>query len=156
MTHETTPAVYQKVLFLDIDGPMIPRRAYFLPNQTGVVSIFDPVAVSLLLKVLEDSGAKIVISSTWGNHGQDLVKETLEKNGISWNYVHPDWVTPRKMSSSRDHEIKWWLQKHKEVTHWVSLDDEKLAKNNVRVSFEDGMQWRHYLELLKYLDVKDD
>lgn len=146
----------KKVLFLDIDGPMIPRRAYFLPGQTLVVSIFDPVAVSLIKRVLDKTGAKLVISSTWGNHGKELVKETLEENGISWDYVHADWITPRKLSSSRDNEIEWWIQKHREVTHWASIDDEKLAKNNVRVSFDDGMQYRHYIELMQLLDAPED
>jgi len=145
----------EKVLFLDFDGPMIPRRAYYLPKQTLIVSKFDPVAVALLNSVLDETGAKLVISSTWGKQGKDIVKPTLEENGISWNRVHEDWVTPRKFSSTREMEIKMWLDKHRDITHWASLDDENLELDgrNVKVSFDDGVQMCHYHKLLELLEV---
>jgi hypothetical protein len=145
----------KKVLFLDFDGPMIPRRAHFLPNQTLVVSKFDPIAVALLNSVLDKTGAKLVISSTWGKLGKDTVKPTLEENGISWDKVHEDWVTPRKFTSTREMEIKMWLDRHRDTTHWASLDDEKLelGGQNVKVSFDDGMQMYHYHKLLELLEV---
>lgn len=142
-----------KVLFLDIDGPMIPRRAYYLPGQTRVASVFDPVAVSLIKRVLDETGAKIVISSSWGRLGKDYVEPALNENGLSWDkYVHFDWITPRQADKDdRNAEIKNWLKAHKEIKKWVSLDDARLKKNNVKVSFEDGVQWSHYLELMSFL-----
>lgn len=137
---------------------MIPRRAFYLPKQTLVVSKFDPVAVALLNEVLEQTGAKLVISSTWGKLGIETVRPTLEENGISWSLVHDDWVTPRKLTSTRSQEIKMWLAKHKEVTHWASLDDEKLDLDikNVHVSFDDGMLMQHYHKLLELLVVVEE
>jgi hypothetical protein len=134
---------------------MIPRRAFWLPNQTLVVSKFDPVAVALLNSVIDKTGAKLVISSTWGKLGEDTVKATLEENGVSWDKVHKDWVTPRKLSSTREQEIKMWLNKHRKTTHWASLDDEKLelGGRNVHVSFDDGVLMCHYHKLLDLLEV---
>lgn len=143
-----------KVIFLDIDGPMIPTRAYFLPHQTKIVSVFDPVAVSLLLRVLNQSEAKLVISSTWGLKGREIVVDLLSQNGIMEEYLHPDWVTPRKFSSDRPTEILWWLDKHPEVTHHVILDDAQInLPNMVRVSLEDGLMFRHYQKMLLLLEA---
>lgn len=147
-----------KVLFLDIDGPMIPRRAFYLQGQTLVVSKFDPVAAALLNEVLAKTGAKLVISSTWGKLGIETVKPVLEENGISWESVHQDWVTPRKYPLARPGEIKLWLANHPEITHWASLDDEELDLDdrNVKVTFDDGMLTQHYHKLLELLVVVED
>lgn len=136
---------------------MIPRRAFYLPNQTLIVSKFDPVAVALLNEVIAKTGAKLVISSTWRKHGVEIVKPTLEENGISWKHVHADWMTTCK-HDTRTGEIKSWLAKHPKVTHWAALDDEKLDLDghSVKVSFEDGLLMEHYHKLLELLVVVED
>ena len=153
-----------KVIFLDFDGPMIPIRAYWLPNQTKPASVFDPVAVSLLNKLVRDSGAKIVISSSWRGVGDDESKEkvfeTLVMNGVATSFVHEDWATPWKFSSERVHEIPMWLNDHPEVTHYVAIDDIHLDVEAVpfavRSSSYEGFSLRNYLESRIILDVYID
>lgn len=150
-----------KIIFLDFDGPMIPLRAYFLPKQTKpIVSMFDPCAVSLLNKLIDESGAQIVISSTWGMQGRVEIKKVLRKNGIDPKHLHKDWITPRKFSSSRHHEVKWWLDDHPEVTHSVAIDDESLhydlVPNAVKCDAYEGFSWRNYLEARVFLDAFTD
>jgi hypothetical protein len=137
---------------------MIPVRAYWLPNQTKpIVSTFDPVAVSLVNNLLANSGAKLVISSSWRKQGFDEVMATLEKNGIDPKHVHEDWDTPWKFSSQRIHEIKWWLDDHPEVTHYVAIDDEGLemsfVPNAVLADAYEGLSLRNYLEARMFLDA---
>lgn len=148
-----------KVIFIDIDGPLIPMRAYFLPTQTPLVSVFDPCAVALLLRVVSMSQAQFVVSSTWGFHGYDKCMETFAKNGIHPNLFHKDWITPRKMSSSRSMEIRWWLEGHPEVTHHVAVDDEDLnsdlVANAALCDAYEGFSWRNYLECLTFLDAHE-
>lgn len=149
-----------KVCFVDVDGPLIPTRAYFLPNQTTVVSIFDPCAVSLLLKIVEQSSAQLVVSSTWRSKGYDRCMELFEKNGISRNLFHTDWSTPRKMTSSRTQEICWWLAAHPEITHYVAIDDEHLdydlLPNTVQCDEYEGFSWRNYMECCVFLESYGD
>jgi hypothetical protein len=145
-----------KVIFLDFDGPMIPMRAYCLPDQTAPVSRFDPCAVSMLNRLIGFSGAQIVISSTWGREGYETICEVLGRNGIDPALLHKDWVTPRKMSSSRTMECKWWLNDHPEVTHYVAIDDEQLDYDilpcAVLADAHEGLSWRNYLECCVHLD----
>ncbi len=148
-----------KVIFVDVDGPMIPFRAYYLPNQTKIVSLFDPCAVSLLNKLTDDSGATIVISSTWQSHGYQGCKELFETNGIKGMF-HEDWNTERKLSSSRTQEISWWLNDHPEITHYVALDDElldcKVLPGFVQCDSDEGFSFRNFLEAKQLLDIIDE
>ncbi len=112
-----------KIIFLDFDGPLIPRRAYYLPGQTKAVSIFDPIAVSLINRLIGLGDVKIVISSSWAIQGLDTIKKVFSKNGIDPSYIHEDWTTPKKMTSYHINEINWWLEDHPETDAWVSFDD---------------------------------
>ena len=145
-----------KVIFLDIDGPMIPVRASFLPNQTLITSVFDPCAVSLVNKLITISGASVVISSVRGDEGRSAMVQLLESNGISSTALHTDWVTPRKMSSYRCNEVRWWLDRHPEITHSVAIDDEdlnmKIVPCAVKCDEYEGFSWRNYLECCVHLD----
>ena len=150
-----------KIIFLDIDGPMIPLRAYFLPNQTKpIVSVFDPCAVSLLNKLIDDSKAKLVISSTWATQGMDRIREVLSDNGIDPTLLHNDWVTPRKLSSWRMNEISWWLRDHPEVVDYVAIEDEDLdvefVPKAVKCDPYEGFSWRNFLEARVHLNAFGD
>lgn len=153
-----------KVLLLDIDGPMIPRRASWLAGQTYRSTKFDPVAVGLLLSVLEKTGAKLVISSTWGKvYTREENELSLENNGISKTLLHDDWVTPRNSKlETRAAEILAWLKQHPEITNYAVLDDEAVAlpknklKNLVKVTFSDGLLLQHYHQLLNILKPLPD
>lgn len=146
-----------KVIFLDIDGPMIPVKCYMLPQHTtSSARTFDPCATAMLQRILDLSGASIVISSTHGQRGIDHCVKLLGDNGIAPSYLHDDWITPRKMSSYRIHEIRWWLDAHPETTHYVAIDDEQLdtewIQNSVQCDGYEGFSFRNYLECCMFLD----
>jgi len=145
------------VLFLDFDGPMVPMRAWAIQDGVGYKN-FDPVAAATVRRVLDASGAALVISSTWRLDGYDICVETLEKAGISRNYLHEDWSTgrvPVGPSLNRKLEIALWLSKHPEVEHYVILDDEDVGlPNQVKVTFEDGITMEAQRQLFKLFDVK--
>jgi len=149
-----------KIIFLDVDGPMIPVRAYWLPNQTELVSAFDPVAVSLLNKLIAQSGAKIVMSASCRSKGLDFVRELLSKNSIDPVHLHDDWQTPRKLTSQRIHEIRWWLDNHPEITHYVAIDDEYLipewVPSSVKCCTYEGLSFLNYLQAEVFLDCHKD
>jgi len=149
-----------KVIFVDIDGPMIPVRAYRLKKQTKPAEVFDPCAVAMLLSLLEESDAKMVVSSTWGGHGKVVCNRLFRKNGIDpKKYFHSDWVTPRLYTfsgGSRTSEIANWLKSHPEVTAYAALDDETLDYNvlpgHVQCDTYEGFSYRNYLECRVLLD----
>lgn len=66
----------KNVIFLDVDGPMIPVKAFYLPNQTKPARMFDPCAVGMLNDLLKHTQARIVMSSIHRLHGLEYIKKS--------------------------------------------------------------------------------
>lgn len=147
-----------KAFFMDIDGPMIPSKAYYLPNQTKPASVFDPCAVAMVNRILDDDpSVRIVISSTWGDQGYNRCSNLLSANGIDYERLHEDWVTPRNTSHVRTKQIAQWLNAHPEVKQWCALDDElldsKMLPGFVQCDTYNGMSIRNYMECRYHLGL---
>lgn len=147
-----------KVIFIDIDGPMIPLRAYSLPeNHMTIVARFDPVAVAMVNRLVTEADAKIVISSTWRQQGWDKIALLLRLNGIPLHHCHADWRTPYNGDAGqrRADEILEWLGDHPEITHWVAFDDEPVPEpGGVQCTMDDGLQWAHFDKARGLLGLK--
>lgn len=147
---------------MDIDGPMIPLRAYGLSTNKCPVDKFDPCATDMVMQLIEKSSSpeqqtKIVCSSTWGYQGLERFSKLLLDNHIPPTLLHDDWITPRKMSSYRCHEVRWWLERHPEITHYVAIDDERLHEefvpNAVLCDGYEGFSFRNMLECKVFLEI---
>ena len=125
-----------KYIFLDIDG-VLNSNDYFssLKHMKRInkllemgfnssvfhgVSSIDPVAVKNLNKLVKDTGAKIVVSSTW-RFSPDL-SEIFKISGIEAPIFS---ITPSSRSRIRGEEIQAWLDKKAESPYkYVILDDD--------------------------------
>ena len=127
-----------KVIFLDIDGVLNFDNCSdrLVDNSWHECS---PAAVERLNKIIRATGAKIVLSSTWGNyHSYEWVEGFLVAHGLDMSYDQVMdrekiilGVTPKKLSSMRGQEINFWLQDAEEdgleVFSYVVLDDDTSA-----------------------------
>ena len=149
-----------KVVFVDVDGPLVPIRAYVLPNRLGgTVKTMDPVAVAAVASICVAAGAKIVVSSSWAIWGKEKCLGWFQENGFDLGLVHEDWATPRKLPSGADRsaEIKAWLAAHPEITHFAVIEDGHLdVPNLVRTTTHDGLLLEHQRALSSLLGIKDD
>lgn len=104
-----------KILFLDIDG-VLNCEFTFHTNQSAYP--FDPYMSLLVHRIVEATGCKVVLSSSWRYH-PDGVKVIEEKALIK---IHD--ITPKlRMSLSRGAEVRQWLEAHPEVERYAILDD---------------------------------
>jgi hypothetical protein len=125
------------IVFLDIDGVLLTRRAFALPANEALYReaigldkeaagahrrtipsrvSFDPTSVALLTRLCERSGAKIVIHSNWRrNVGSKETKNALVANGIPENLFHGDFACSFRRSSEKGHDIIDWLLDHRTV-----------------------------------------
>ncbi len=150
----------KKVIFLDIDGPLLPARAWVLPQNRDHVrsQLFDSIAVAFVNRLVDRSGGAIVISSTWRARGLAYITGCFESNGIPARHIHADWATPSPsaINDSRLMQIHAWLDKHTEITHYVCIDDIDLGiPECVLVTFQDGMLLDHYREATRILGCED-
>ena len=118
-----------KIIFLDIDGVLRP--------VTG--EDFNRRNINNLNKLTEETGAKIVISSTWRQKGIEAVKEFLYKHDVKGDIIDitpifiiskawgKDWEKPSKIKAPRGLEIKEWMRDYttmdRYIESYVIIDD---------------------------------
>lgn len=150
-----------KVIFLDVDG-VLNSDEYFDKikglNIVGIENEVDVSKIKLLKKAIQETGAKVVISSSWRykRNGQYL-EQLLIKNGIF----------PAKtpfLKNQRGLEIRQWLKEHPDIEDFVIIDDEifdsydeELMKKLIKISngngksFGKGLEQKDVEEIIKRL-----
>lgn len=117
-----------KTIFLDIDGVL--NVDYDDKDQFG--HIFRDEYVQNLKEIIEKTGAKIVISSTWKDKGIERMLDLWKERQLPGEIIDvtPDCVDVCESTNivyydqvKRGHEIKLWLDRHPEVTQYVIFDD---------------------------------
>ncbi len=120
-----------KILFLDVDGVLNCQRiifeAYKVRRDYGIVdekkdylAMLDETMISRLNKIIEQTEAKVVISSSWRQlHPLDELIWMLEQKGFKGSVIGK---TP-KIGGKRGYEIEHWLDHNEGVENYVILDD---------------------------------
>lgn len=119
-----------KILFLDVDG-VLNTAAWFKTTQLPrhvksheKSAAVDPYRVALVHRILEATGAKVVVSSAWRLHSEGLAAVQ------QWTAPHYLDRTPEYPSFyDRHKEIQEWLDKRHDVTHYAILDDDLVASH---------------------------
>ena len=103
----------KKILFLDIDGVLNTQRWHkkmvegHAPKDSFGYD-FDPEAVANLCRIIEATGAEIVISSSWKGYGMDGLQELWETRDLPGKVIDPSrclilcrptmrWVSAKRM-----------------------------------------------------------
>lgn len=117
----------RKVVFLDIDGVVNTLQInenlepkYYSENDGRVG---NEQAVRWLSKLCLETGAHIVISSSWRHAGLMACRNCLYNAGLDKRIKIID-KTPTYFNKERGYEIKCWLKEHPEVVQFVILDDD--------------------------------
>jgi hypothetical protein len=139
------------VIFLDIDGVLNTEsfvgcafQVQEILNKNKITNIslndiirdqygllFDPLSVKSLEIIIKNTGAKLVISSTWRHSGIEIMQEMWKIRNLPGEVVditptlrNTEDKRPFKERCDRGHEIKKWLDTHPEVTGYLILDDD--------------------------------
>lgn len=143
-----------RVIFLDCDGVLNSHQFFHSAEQRqdaaeGGLSFgesqLDPAALALLDRIVEQTGAVIVISSSWRHiwKWQDIAR-MFEKRGMeNWDFVIDQ--TPTSQNDNRGDEVQSWLDMGRErqvvddnfepVTSFVIIDDTDEFSSTQRQSF---------------------
>jgi len=130
------------VIFLDIDGVMVTGRV--MTSFHGVFPPFDRACVACLNNLIERTGARIVISSTWRwAHPKHIdLHAYLKEQGVKGEIED---MTPRETANSRGRgdDILAWLKSRKDIESFVILDDDddmlELGGRLVQTKFNEGL-----------------
>lgn len=147
-----------KVIFLDIDGVMKPARCYFhelmgKAHDGG----FDPLAVAIINRLCEKTGAGIVFNTTW-NHRFDTMQKA-EDFAFCNDLTGKILGKTKYPGCQRREAIQHWIdtQAPGGVSHWVALDDCPSIEgpNAVLVDGENGISVQNYRDAVELLGAKD-
>ena len=126
----------RKIIFLDIDGVLSPRWWNSDKQSDNYGCLFDAKAVANLAKIVEETDAEIVISSSWKDMGLVELQNMWRDRDLPGKIVD---ITPDYMSDElllkedsadmdylyeRGSEIQGWLLLHgDDVSRYVIIDD---------------------------------
>lgn len=123
-----------KVVFLDFDGVVVclPPGWREERKSRGLIDYCERGPVAELNRIIEATGAVVVVSSTWRLHHPLVhLREVLGAAGFIGKVVSktPDLVrrAPGEAlfkPTERGHEVEAWLAAHPEVESYVVLDDD--------------------------------
>jgi len=133
-------AMMASVIFLDFDGVVLCERAYRRGRVNGQL-VPEPSCVAALNRITRESGAQIVVSSTWRMFGEAKVRALLAEWGVEAEVIG---ITPDlSHRPPRGVEIQTWLARNPSPRSFVILDDDKdmghLLPYLVRTSFSSGL-----------------
>lgn len=139
----------RKIIFLDFDGVM--DTAYYdhfcmangLPECDEYGCVFDPECIKALGRIIDATGASIVVSSTWKDFmTMEQILEMWKVRQLPGDVID---VTPT-ISRHRGDEIDAWLDAYGKPCEYVILDDMPFSEFNfchsnhfVQVNPYDGL-----------------
>lgn len=150
-----------KVIFLDIDGVLNSVESetwdYHNRGEEAYYYAMCPDLVEKLNLIIRETGAKIVISSTWRKHHDTLegLQNMLDKRGIQGEVIG----STAALWTQRGIEIKQWLDlfsdKHN-VISYIILDDDcdmwPVFHRHMRICNENGLTCEDVKRAVKLLN----
>ena len=154
-----------KIIFLDIDGVL--NSIAFDRERTNEQGNIDETRLPLLKQILDETGAFIVLSSSWRKHW-DKELGLCDNLGVEINSIFAKYniaiydKTPQLQSNDRAEEIRLWLSQNEMVKNFVILDDiafgwgmdlqDHLVKTNCRIG--RGLEERHVRSAIELFNEK--
>jgi hypothetical protein len=144
-----------KLVFLDIDGVLNSLSSVLAlgnPNEH-----LDPVCVGLVARMLKETDAKVVISSSWRiGRTVEALKHELDRIGAHRIADRIIGRTGDGYQGHRGRQIKEWIETNAPDCSYVILDDDSdmLPAQKpyfVKTNFDEGFRASHYRKAMAIL-----
>jgi hypothetical protein len=146
-----------KIIFLDIDGVLNSEKAYRSGEcnytkwnwENGTEDhhqSFCSWSKELLNKLIDETGAKIVISSTWRSSGIEFMRKVWELEGMSGEIIG---ITP----SFRGDINGYTIPRGCEIEHYLEHD---LKFNHINWDKDTQQQYMDRSGIENYIIIDDD
>lgn len=148
---------YDKILFLDVDGPLIPERMhlrysnglYGYDRQDGIF-VWDRDFIRELNEHCPPQGIKIVFNTAHNSSGPEVMRFTSKFNGLDQSLLHNDYCTkfPDYIDFRIDGIHDWLNRNATKPTKWLVVDDfDMKIPNQILVNLKEGVTSYHVLEI---------
>lgn len=156
----------EKIIFLDIDGVLA------IPSclKDGMWALSDEKQ-KLLGKILDQTGAKIVLSSSWRYVTLERTKEHMESEGFLFNdkligvtiraYHYLEKGSKIHLSIPRGVEIKQWIDTHIHSDNGKNWERKKVGNDFTYIILDDDLdmlleQKDHFLNTNSEIGLTDE
>lgn len=161
------------VIFLDIDGVLATHRQFMgnrnkfnqknpWAKELHVPYGFDKGCVKVFNEILEETNAKIILSSDWRLHwNMEELDIIFKNNGVIKSPEGATGFSKRKFSSDLEDDRSWQIKNYVEAhlspdDKWVALDDlnlSSLGENFILTKDTEGLkQTGLKIKILKILN----
>lgn len=148
-----------RVIFLDIDGVMIPKRAFIRDRNAAWTQRIDPACAQVLRYIVEDTAAVIVFNTTHSNVTHPFRDSLGNHPGLLWRFrafgfrlgreIHRHAVTDYP-EIGRLEAIRKWVSEH-EVESWIAFDDAVMEDERAfQVHNAHGIGYHEYWHARKW------
>ena len=145
-----------KVIFLDIDGVLNTERQHERCVEAGLAYVdnfgyaFDPVSVTNLKGIVDETGADIVISSSWKFWGLSTMQKLWASRKLPGKIID---VTPNNVSDEMLLSVDLSLMelpagKGSEIKEWLSTSGQDVSDYAILDDMEDMLpeQQSHFVQ----------
>ncbi|WP_445678840.1 HAD domain-containing protein [Radicibacter daui] len=161
------------ILFLDFDGVLMNGRAWLLPEnqarlgqlssfapQEAMALRFDAVAVALATRLVERTGGRIVLHTSWFSQLGAAAVDHLVAQGIEPALLHPDHSTCAEGQNKAGCVARWLARNPDEAGPFILIDDHDepgLPANvtAIRTDFMEGLGLTDYAAACLALGLED-
>lgn len=141
----------KKIIFLDIDGVLNSRQWYMCENGKIGKGNIDPENVRVLKELVEETGAEIVLASSWRSYADIFERFHEFTGGLDLRFVLNPFM-------EKDDALKDFIQTYKGRKYsYVIIDDElneypSFGDEHIVVTdWETGLTERHKNEAVSKL-----
>lgn len=169
-----------KLVFLDFDGVLNSSEfaAHQYQNDESAqdsmgLDLFDPKTVECMNRIVDATGAKIIVTSSWRYLGLTKLQKLWKERGlhgeiIGMTSLHVvdelilekgmEWLEREMNGSPRSEEIAHWLKSYDMNANYVILDDlpmpEDLQPYAIQVNPKFGLSDLHVKQAIEILNTK--
>jgi hypothetical protein len=148
-----------KILFLDIDGVVcLHEKDVVNWGEDAADDIFDDGCCLRLKQILDATGCKLVLSSSWRLYQKDV--QNMLAQFKPFGITRKDFIGVTPLLKRRSDEIMTFAETHSEIDIFVAVDDEDFsdarfpAEKLVLTEQERGITEDVKCEIIKKLGTK--
>ena len=150
----------KKIIFLDIDGVLSPRWWNSDKQSDNYGCLFDAKAVANLAKIVEETDAEIVISSSWKDMGLVELQNMWRDRDLPGKIVDitPDYMSDELLLKEDSADMDYLYERGSEIQGWLLLHGDDVSRYVIIDDMDDILpeQQSHFLQTDPEFGITND
>ena len=150
----------RKIIFLDIDGVLNPKWWISKKPSDKYGVFFETNAVANLGKIIEETGAEIVVSSSWKNIGLVELQNMWRDRGLPGKLVDitPDYMSDEILLKEDSANVDYLYERGSEIQGWLLLHGDDVGRYVIIDDMDDILpeQLSHFVQTDPEVGITND